>query len=317
LTVSHERLTLNPMRPSFHWQLRDRQLELGPRTLIMGVVNVTPNSFSDAGRYFEAAAAVQHALALFDEGADIVDIGGESTRPGSRVSGDNPAAARPVVSAEEELRRVLPVIQGVLERRPDAIISLDSYKAAVARRGVASGAQIVNDVSGLRWDSQMASTVAELKCGVVLMHMRGRPAEWRTLPPLENGVELVSRELGQIAENALRAGIAREKVVLDPGLGFGKSFDENYPLLDRFEKFHRLGFPLLAGPSRKSFIGRTLRTNGIDAPPDRRLYGTLAAVTATILKGAHIIRVHDVRPAVEAAKVADAILRAGITELSS
>jgi dihydropteroate synthase len=253
---------------------------------------------------------VQHALALIDEGANIVDVGGESTRPGSRVSGDDSTAARPVVCEEEELRRVLPVIEGVLVRRPDAIISVDTYKAAVARHAVASGAQIVNDVSGLRWDSDMAQTLAELGCGVVLMHMRGRPAEWRKLPPLGNPVELVARELGEIADAAMRAGIAREKIVVDPGLGFGKSFEENYPLIDRFDEFRRLGFPLLAGPSRKSFVGRTLRKNGVDAPPDQRLYGTLAAMTAVILKGAHIVRVHDVRAAVEAAKVADAIVGA-------
>src|SRR5947209_3214331 len=144
----------------------------------MGVVNVTPDSFSDGGRYLESGPAVQHALALIDEGADIVDIGGESTRPGSRVSGDDSTAARPVVSEEEELRRVLPVIEGVLARRADAIISVDTYKAAVARRAVACGAQIVNDVSGLRWDADMSQTLAELGCGVVLMHMRGHPAEW-------------------------------------------------------------------------------------------------------------------------------------------
>ena len=302
-------LTLLAMRSTFHWRLRDRQLELGPRTLVMSIVNVTPDSFSDGGRYLSADAAVQYALTMLDEGADIIDIGGESTRPGSRVSGDDPTAARPVVSEDEELRRVLPVIEGVLAGRPEAIISVDTYKAAVARRAVASGAQIVNDVSGLRWDADMASALAELGCGVVLMQMRGRPAEWRTLPPLENGVELVSRELRGIAETALRAGIARDRIVLDPGLGFGKSFDENYPLIDRFGEFQKLGFPLLAGPSRKSFIGYTLRTNGAEAPPDQRLYGTLAATTVVILNGAHIVRVHDVRPAVEAARVADAVVR--------
>ncbi|MBV9088159.1 MAG: dihydropteroate synthase [Acidobacteriaceae bacterium] len=275
----------------------------------MGVVNVTPDSFSDGGRYLDPASAIELALRQLDEGADLIDIGGESTRPGSRVSGDSPTSTRPVVSAEEELQRILPVIEGALARRADAIISVDTYKAAVARRAIASGAQIVNDVSGLRWDAEIASTVAGLGCGVVLMHMRGRPSEWRSLPPLVNGVEVVSRELAEMADSALRAGVAREKIVLDPGLGFGKSFEENYPLIDHFDQFQRLGFPLVAGPSRKSFIGRTLRVDEADAPPDRRLYGTLAAVTALILKGAHIVRVHDVRPAVEAARVADAILR--------
>jgi len=280
----------------------------------MGVLNVTPDSFSDGGRYLTPSAAVDHALRLLDDGADLIDIGGESTRPGARVSGDDPTAARPIVPEDEELRRVLPVIEGTLARRPDAILSIDTYKAAVAQRAVASGAQIVNDVSGMRWDQTMPATVAGLGCGIVLMHMRGRPAEWRKLPPLDDPVGLVSRELRDIAAAAIGAGIARDHIVLDPGLGFGKSFDENYPLIDRFAEFQKLGFPLLAGPSRKSFVGRTLHSGGVDAPPDQRLYGTLAAMTAVILNGAHIVRVHDVKPALDAAKIADAILRAGATK---
>lgn len=291
------------MRPHFTWRLRSRTLELGPRTLIMGVLNVTPDSFSDGGRFFEPDAATGHGLELLDAGADILDIGGESTRPGAlAVSGE------PAVSAEEELRRVMPVIEELLRRRPEAIISIDSYKAQVTRAAVEAGAQITNDVSGLRWDAQMAPTLAELRCGAVLMHMRGRPAEWRTLPPLDDPAGLVSRELRETAETALAAGIARGQIVLDPGFGFGKRFDENYPLLAHLDELHKLGFPLLAGLSRKSFIGRTLATNGSDAPPQERLYGSLAAITAAILKGAHIVRVHDAKSAVQAAKIADEIL---------
>jgi len=290
------------MRPHFTWQLRSRTLELGPRTLIMGVLNVTPDSFSDGGRFFEPKAAIEHGLELLDEGADILDIGGESTRPGARA-----VSGQPAVSAGEELRRVLPVIEELLRRRPQAIVSIDTYKASVARAAVEAGAEIANDISGLRWDAEMASTLAGLKCGVVLMHMRGRPAEWRTLPPLDDPVGLVSRELREGVAAAIAAGIARERIVLDPGFGFGKSFDENYPLLAHFDKLHQLGFPLLAGVSRKSFIGRTLASNGSDAPPQERLYGSLAAMTATILKGAHIVRVHDVKAAAQAAKIADAI----------
>jgi dihydropteroate synthase len=277
-------------------------LELGPRTLIMGVLNVTPDSFSDGGRFFEPKAAIERGLGLLDEGGDILDIGGESTRPGAvAISGQR------AVSAEEELRRVIPVIHELLRRRPEAIVSIDSYKARVARSAVEAGAEIANDVSGLRWDAEMAPTLAGLSCGVVLMHMRGRPAEWRTLPPLTDPVRLVSRELREGAEIALAAGLARERIVLDPGFGFGKSFDENYPLLAHFDDLHQLGFPLLAGVSRKSFIGRTLASNGHDAPPQERLFGSLAAMTAAILKGAHIVRVHDVKAAVQAAKIADAI----------
>jgi dihydropteroate synthase len=188
-------------------------------------------------------------------------------------------------------------------------VSIDTYKARVARAAVEAGAEIANYVSGLRWDAEMAPTLAGLRCGVVLMHMRGRPAEWRTLPPLADPVGLVSRELREGAEAALAAGIGRERIVLDPGFGFGKSFDENYPLLAHFDELHQLGFPLLAGVSRKSFIGRTLARNGSDAPPQERLYGSLAAITAAILKGAHIVRVHDVKAAAQAARIADAIAR--------
>ena len=291
------------MRPRFTWQLRSRTLELGRRTLIMGVLNVTPDSFSDGGSFFEPQAAIEHGLRLLEEGADIFDIGGESTRPGSAAG-----SSQPRVSAEEEIRRVRPVIEELMRRRPEATVSVDTYKAQVARAAVEAGAEIVNDVSGLQWDSQMAASIAELKCGLVLMHMRGRPADWRSLPRLEDPVGLVSRELQQCAEAAISAGISRESIVLDPGFGFGKSFDENYPLLAHFDELHKLGFPLLAGVSRKSFIGRTLARNGSDAPPQERLYGSLAAVTAAILKGAHIVRVHDVKAAVEAARIADAVV---------
>ena len=290
------------MRPHYTWQLRSRTLELGPRTLIMGVLNVTPDSFSGGGRFFEAKAAIEHGFELLDGGADILDIGGESTRPGAAA-----VSGQPAVPAEEELRRVMPVIEELLRRRPQAIVSIDTYKARVARTAVEAGAEIANDVSGLRWDTEMANTLAGLKCGVVLMHLRGRPAEWRTLPPLEDPVGLVSGELRKTAEAALAAGIARERIVLDPGFGFGKSFDENYPLLAHFDELHQLGFPLLAGVSRKSFIGRTLARSGSDAPPQERLCGSLAAMTAAILKGAHIVRVHDAKAAAQAAKIADRI----------
>jgi len=291
------------MRPRFTWQLRSRTIELGPRTLIMGVLNVTPDSFSDGDRFFEPQAAIDHGLKLLDEGADILDIGGESTRPGA-MAGSGP----PAVSAEEELRRVMPVIEGLLRRRLQAIISIDTYKARVARTAVEAGAEIANDVSGLRWDGEMASTLAALKCGVVLMHMRGQPSEWRNLQPLADPVGLVGRELRRSAEAAVMAGIARQRIVLDPGFGFGKSFDENYPLLAHFDALQELRYPLLAGVSRKSFIGRTLASDGSDAPPQERLYGSLAAMTAAILKGAHIVRVHDVKAAAEAAKIADQIV---------
>jgi dihydropteroate synthase len=196
------------------------------------------------------------------------------------------------------------------KKHPAAVLSVDTYKADVARAAVAAGAEIVNDISGFRWDATMAKTVAELKCGVVLMHTRGRPEEWRTLPPAGEIVLLVKRELKEWAEKAVLAGVRRDRIVLDPGFGFGKRFEENYPLLGRFDELQEAGFPLLAGTSRKSFIGRTLGSDGRDVPPEGRLYGTLATQTALILKGVHILRTHDVKAAVEGARVADAILRA-------
>ena len=288
------------MRAVFQWSLGTRTLELGKRTLIMGIVNVTPDSFSDGGLYLDSEKAVDHAVRLLDEGADIIDVGGESTRPGTRA----------VVSAEEELGRVLPVVTALKKRRPNAVISIDTYKASVARAAIAAGAEIVNDVSGFRWDSQMARTIADIKCGAVLMHMRGRPEEWRTLPPPGDIVLLVKRELRDWVEVAVLAGVRRDRVALDSGFGFGKNFEQNYPLLARFQELQALGFPLVAGTSRKSFLGRTLAKDGEDAAAPDRLYGNIAAQTALILKGAHILRTHDVRAAFEAAQVADAILEA-------
>ena len=302
------------MRPTFNWSIGKRCLALGPRTLVMGVVNVTPDSFSDGGLYFESAAAVAHAHRLLQEGADILDIGGESTRPGAAVapaSGNSATSAlqrRVPVSAEEELRRVLPVIKEIKSARPDCIISADTYKAEVARAAVTAGAEIVNDVSAFRWDPAMAGTVAELGCGAVLMHMRARPEEWRNLPRLEDVVGLVQRDLELWAQTAMEAGVAREHIALDPGLGFGKNFEQNYPLLARLDELLQLGFPLVVGTSRKSFIGRALRHDGRDAPVEERAFGTLASETVAMLKGAHIIRTHDVKACVDAARIADAIL---------
>jgi dihydropteroate synthase len=289
------------MRAIFQWNLGTRALELGRRTLIMGIVNLTPDSFSDGGLYVDAEKAVARAEQLLDEGATIIDVGGESTRPGTSE----------VVSEEEERKRVLPVVRDLKQRRPTAVMSVDTYKASVARAAVELGAEIVNDVSGFRWDQKMAKTLAELKVGAVLMHTRGRPEEWRSLPPIGDPVLMIKRDLRQWAEAAALAGIKRDRLVLDPGFGFGKRLEENYPLLAHFAELQQTGFPLLAGVSRKSFIGRALARDGKDAGIAERLYGTLAAETALILKGAHIIRTHDVKFAVEAARVADAIVASG------
>lgn len=289
------------MRAIFQWNIGSRVLELGRHTLIMGVVNVTPDSFSDGGLYIDAEKAVVRAELLLDEGATIIDVGGESTRPG---------VSEPV-SEEEERRRVLPVIRDLKRRRPDAVVSVDTYKASVARAAVELGAEVVNDVSGFRWDPKMAKTLAELKVGAVLMHTRGRPEEWKALPPIGDPVLMVKRDLRQWAETATLAGIKRDRLVLDPGFGFGKRFEENYPLLAHFGELQGMGFPLLAGVSRKSLIGRLLAREGKDAEVAERLYGTVAAETGLILKGAHILRTHDVRFAMEAARVADVIVASG------
>ena len=288
------------MRPVFEWQIGSRALQLGKRTLIMGVVNVTPNSFSDGGVNFDRDRAVEYALELLHDGADIIDVGGESTRPGANV-----VSAGEAVTEREELERVIPVISRVKQKNPQATISVDTYKAGVARAAVKAGAEIVNDVSGFLWDPQMRKTLAELKCGAVLMHMRGRPQEWKALPPLSDGVTVVKRELRERSDAAVIAGMKRERMVLDPGFGFGKNREENYPLLRRLEEFHQLRFPLLVGVSRKSFIGRALAHNGSDAAVTDRLFGTLAAETVAIIKGAHIIRTHDVRACSDAARIAD------------
>ena len=295
------------MRPVFEWNIGTRILPLGKRTLIMGILNVTPDSFSDGGQFLDHDKAVAHGLRLLDEGADIVDVGGESTRPGAKVSGSKKGESSKTVSEKQELERVLPVIQALKQKRPQAVLSVDSYNANVARAAVEAGAEIVNDVSAFRWDPKMAKTVAELKCGAVLMHMRGRPDEWRTQAPASDIVVLVKRELREWADAATIAGVKRERMVLDPGFGFGKNFEENFPLLRRFEEFHQLRYPLLAGVSRKSFIGRMLARNGHDAGVEDRLYGTVATEAVVILKGAHIVRTHDVRACSEVARIADVV----------
>lgn len=286
-------------RTRFAWDLGSRTIELGARTLVMGVVNVTPDSFSDGGRYLEAGAAIEHSLRLLDEGADILDIGGESTRPGAH------AGAEPAVSAEEELRRVIPVIEAVKRARHDAVISVDTYKSRVAREALAAGAEVVNDISGFSWDLDMAAVINASRCGVVLMHTRGRPQEWRTLPPLDDPVGTVKRELREIAARALTAGVARDRIVLDPGFGFGKLMEQNHPLMARFAEFADLGFPLLAGVSRKSFVRKLSGSSGAV----ESLAGSVAAATICAVHGAHIVRAHDVAETVQAMRVVDAVVR--------
>ncbi|HEY1986557.1 MAG TPA: dihydropteroate synthase [Terracidiphilus sp.] len=296
------------------WQLRTRTLPLGARTLVMGVVNITPDSFSDGGAFLAPEAAVAHGLQLLDEGADILDLGAESTRPGSRAGGAAGSSDAPAVSAAEEQDRLLPVLEGILRARPEAIVSVDTYKSATARAAIRARAEIVNDVSGFLWDPAMPAVCAESNAGVVLMHTRGRPEQWRTQPPLPPDalLALVRNGLAESLAIATGAGIGAHSIVLDPGYGFGKRFGENYALLARQSQLLALGRPLLAGVSRKSFLGHSLKSlyQGSPASVDARENASLAAMVAAILQGASIVRVHAVRPAIEAARIADELLAA-------
>lgn len=298
------------MRTIAHWRLRTRTLELGRRTLVVGVVNITPDSFSDGGSFLDCESAVVRCMQCIEEGADILDLGAESTRPGSHAGG-----ADALVSADEEQARLLPVLEEIAKRLPHAVvISVDTYKAATARAALEAGAEIVNDVSGFTWDPGIAQVAAEFGAGVVLSHTRGRPEAWRAQPQLAPDALLatVCDGLAASLAAAQAAGIASDRIVLDPGYGFGKRFSENYVLLSRQAELLKLGRPLLAGLSRKSFLGHTLAPlfDGSDAPIDARENASLAAMTAAILHGASIVRVHEVRPAVEAARIADAIAAA-------
>ena len=280
-------------RRTFRLKLHSRTLVLGERTLLMGVLNVTPDSFSDGGRYRDAGAAVRRALEMEAEGADIIDIGGESTRPGSEP-----------VSAETELARVLPVVEG-LRGRLKIPISIDTQKARVAEAALAAGAEMVNDVSALRTDPALAEVVRRARVPLVLMHMRGRPKTMQLRPFARDVMADVTRGLREALGRARRAGIPRSRLILDPGIGFGKSVEQNCELLARLPELARLGCPLLVGTSRKAFLG-ALAGGGTE---DRRIWGTAASVTATVLGGAHIVRVHDVAEMLRVVRVADGIVR--------
>jgi dihydropteroate synthase len=297
----------------FEWKLRRRVVELGRRTLVVGVVNITPDSFSDGGSFLDPEAALRHALEMLEDGADLLDLGAESTRPGSRAGFfPNGTDAGPAVGAAEEQARLLPVLEGILKARPEAIVSVDTYKAETARAALAAGAEIVNDVSGFGWDKAMAAVCAEAGCGVVLAHTRGRPAEWAGQPQLAADEVVVTVRTGLEAslKKAAAAGVAAESIVLDPGYGFGKRGAENFALLARQSELLALGWPLLAGVSRKSFLGKALAPlyGGKTAPVEARETASVAALVAAILHGAALVRVHQVRPAMEAALVADALV---------
>jgi dihydropteroate synthase len=285
------------------WQIASgRKLPIAERTLVMGILNVTPDSFSDGGEFFSLDKAIAHAEQMIAEGADIIDVGGESTRPGGAA----------IVSAAEELERVLPVIQGLAKRFPTPI-SIDTTKASVARAALDAGAAIVNDISALRFEPELADEVAKSGAGLVLMHSRGKPGALHGLEPVADIIEEVTRSLRNSIEIAEQRGVKRGSIVIDPGIGFGKSQEQNLELIAKLDQIVAAfpDFPLLIGTSRKSFLGRILADeNGNPAPVEDRLYASLATMTAAVLKGAHIVRVHDVKAACETVRIADAIGRA-------
>ena len=279
--------------PGREWKLARRSLSWGERTLIMGVLNVTPDSFSDGGQFFSFDQAIAQAERMINEGADIIDIGGESTRPGSEF-----------VSEEEELRRVIPVIER-LAVKGSVPISIDTTKSSVARAALQAGVEIINDISGLRFDPAIADVAAETHAGLVLMHSRGTPKDMQQLPPVADIMSEVVNGLSESVAIAERHGVARAAIVIDPGIGFGKTVAQNCELIAKLDRIaHSFpDLPIMVGTSRKSFIGKLLD----GAPADQRLYGTIASVVASVLQGAHIIRVHDVRAGTDAMRVAEAI----------
>lgn len=284
------------IRKTFRLKLSSQTLILGKRTLVMGVLNVTPDSFSDGAKFLDAEAAMEHALAMETAGADILDIGGESTRPGSTGT-----------SAKEELDRVLPVLEG-LRGKLKIPISIDTQKAEVAEAAIAAGAEIVNDISGLKTDPRIAAVAAMHQVPLILMHRRGEPRTMQKGPFARDVIQDVARGLRASVAMARKAGMAKSQIVLDPGIGFGKSFAQNYELLQKLPRLAKLGYPLLVGTSRKGFLGATLTHSGKPSPPEKRTWGTAATVTASILGGAHIVRVHDVTEMVQVARVADCLL---------
>ena len=264
------------------------------RTLVMGIVNVTPDSFSDGGEYYAPTKAVDFAFKLIDEGADIIDIGGESTRPGADK-----------VSCSEELTRVIPVIESIRSNNNKILISIDTTKSMVAKEAVKAGANIINDVSGLSFDNQMPETIAQLKAPVIIMHMKGNPSNMQENPKYKDVIDEIITYFKEKINIAINSGINREMIILDPGIGFGKTIEHNFKILSELNRFNNLELPLLIGPSRKSFIGLTL-----GLPPEDRLDGTAATVAVGVNNGARIVRVHDVKNMKRVAIIADKIRNA-------
>jgi dihydropteroate synthase len=287
------------LRKCFQLNFASHTLRLGQRTLVMGVLNVTPDSFSDGGKFLDVKHAVQHALAMQRDGADIIDIGAESTRPGSVG-----------ISASEELRRLLPVLEA-LRGKLKIPISVDTQKSTVAELALGAGAEIVNDISGLRSDPELARVAAEHGAPLILMHMRGTPRTMQKGPFARDVMRDVIGGLRKSIAAAKKFGVKRSQIVIDPGIGFGKSYAQNYELLAKLAEFAKLGYPIMVGTSRKGFLGATLAKNAKSAPVQERMFATAATVAASILNGAQIVRVHDVAEMAQVARVADAVLNHG------
>jgi len=281
-------------RKGYLLEIGQRVLDLSSRTHLMGVLNVTPDSFSDGGKFFKLEEAIKQGLKLAEEGADMIDVGGESTRPGSEP-----------VTIQEELHRVIPVIEE-LTKLIQVPISIDTYKSRVAKEALDSGASMVNDISGLRFDQGMKKVIAEYDVPVVLMHVQGTPKNMQENPKYENLFEDIKSYLNQSISMAEEAGIGEDKIIIDPGIGFGKTLDDNLRILKNLVEFKSLGKPVMIGVSRKSFIGKIL-----DLPTDERLEGSLASMAIAIMNGANILRVHDVKESKRVAKLVDAILKSG------
>jgi dihydropteroate synthase len=282
------------IRPA--WTIRDRVLSPDDHTLIMGIVNVTPDSFSDGGRYAAVEAAVAHGLSMWNQGADVVDVGGESTRPGAEP-----------VSAIEEMSRVVPIVRDLADQ--GVVVSVDTMKAEVASAAIGAGAHIINDVSALT-DPEMADVCAATGAGVVLMHMQGEPRTMQDDPHYDDVVPEVASFLENRADHAVRAGIARSRICVDPGIGFGKTFDHNLDLLNGVDRLGAIGYPVLIGTSRKGFLGAILQDAGFSASADQRDPATAATVALAVVGGASVVRVHNVGHALQAARTADAMVRA-------
>ena len=277
-------------------QVNGKDITFGPRTWIMGVINITPDSFSDGGRYFDKDKALERGFQLIEEGSDIIDIGGESTRPGSEP-----------ISPEEEIGRVVPLITA-LRKRTDTLISIDTTKSEVAQAALDAGADIINDISALRFDPRMAPLVAEEDVPVILMHMKGTPKTMQVNPTYEDVLLEVKAFLEESIDKAQASGIKKEKIIIDPGIGFGKRLKDNLILINNLHMLEELERPILIGVSRKSFIGSIL-----DSPPEERLEGTIASAVLSVIHGAHILRIHDVSSVKKAVRVAEAIMREDVS----